>query len=198
MYGCPSATTRYNANSSDKTPMIFENDACNGTINTSRTDVNLVLRFKEHVLGETIEFLAASPPDYRETFTGSGLPFATKTQAFQETPNNGTVRVINGEAHINMFLPNSYYEDFNTLVGPYVDIMYKTYDDKERHLTIKLGNAVPYRSLSYPDARVNKQQGFYDGGFELPVRTQEQVLYASAYPSKNTVESNFWGYKPRQ
>jgi hypothetical protein len=194
MYGCSDATMRnYN---DEPIPLIFENDTCNGTITTNRADVSLILHFKEPVVNNIVNFLAASPPDYRETYTGSGLPFASKLQAFQDTPNQGTVRIVNNEARIKLLLPNSYYEDFNTLVAPYVDIIYTAINDRERHLTIYLNNAVPYRSLAYPELRSNVM--FYDGGFNLPVRTQEQILLESAYPSKNIMPANFWGSKPRQ
>jgi hypothetical protein len=181
------------------TPLIFETDACSGRIEASRADIHLTLLFKDAVVDNTVEFLAPAPPDYRESFTGSGLPFANKAQAFSQTPNRGTAVITQGEAHIHLLLPNSYYDDdgFDKLVAPYVDIMYKSALGP-RHFTIQLGNAVPYRSLTYPAARTRDGVMFYDGNWDLPVRTQEQILLASAYPEMNQEAPNFWGDKPRQ
>lgn len=178
-----------------ETPRIFENEACDGIIEASRCDVTLKLRFKEPVIGD-IEYLAAAPPDYRQSFTGSGLPFATKEQAFSLTPNRGSVKILNGEAELSLMLPNSYYDGFENLVSPYVDIMYET-TTGSRHLTIRLDNAaVPFRLLDYPEKRTSPT--FYEGGWGLPVRTQEQILLASGYPNKNEMPSTFWGLKPSQ
>lgn len=172
---------------------LFDADTCSGVIDVSRADVSLVIRFKEPVLNNAIEYLAPSPPDYRESFTGSGLPFANKQQAYQGTPNKGSVNVVNGEALMNLILPNSYYDDFSTIVEPYVDIFYTTVH-ADRHLTIRLGNRVPYRSLDVPLARTDPM--FYSKGWSMPVRTQEQILLDARYPAKNKMADDFWGLKP--
>jgi len=190
MYACGSKTPH----DFSGVPMIFDNEACNGKIESSRFDVSLKLHFKEPVIGD-IEYLAAAPPDYRQTFTGSGLPFGSKAQAFSMTPNKGSVKIVNGEAELLLMLPNSYYDGFENLVGPYVDVMYET-TAGPRHLTIRLDNAVPFRLLDYPEKRTSPT--FYEGGWQLPVRTQEQILLASGYPPKNEMPDNFWGLKPRQ
>ena len=62
--------------------------------------------------------------------------------------------------------------------------------------TIKLGNGIPFRMLTYPPSydsvpRVNPH--FYSGRDNLVHRTQAQILKDSAFPSKNEMPSNFWG-----
>ena len=173
---------------------LFDSDTCSGVIDASRADVSLVLRFKEPVLNDMVEYLAPSPPDYRGSFSGSGLPFANKQQAYQGTPNKGTANVVNGEALVILNLPNSYYDDFSTLVEPYVDVFYMTVAHQDRHLTIRLGNRVPYRSLDVPPARTDPM--FYSKGWSMPVRTQEQILLDAQYPAKNKMADDFWGLKP--
>ena len=37
---------------------------------------------------------------------------------------------------------------------------------------------------------------FYEGGWDMPVRTQEQILRDGGYPSYNKEADTFWGLKP--
>ena len=53
--------------------------------------------------------------------------------------------------------------------------------------------------LTYPQTPITisrESPKFYDGGFQMPIRTQEQILRDSAYPSNNKMPKNFWGLKP--
>ena len=62
-----------------------------------------------------------------------------------------------------------------------------------------MGNGIPFRMLTYQQTPVTVSRdspNFYNGGFNLPVRTQEQILRDSAYPDKNTMPKNFWGLRP--
>ena len=40
-----------------------------------------------------LTYVAAAPVEWRSSFTGSGLPFTSKDQAFHNTPNQGTAMV---------------------------------------------------------------------------------------------------------
>ena len=56
-----------------------------------------------------ISYYSANPPDYRHSFTGSGLPFPNPEIAFDNTPNKGVVESVNGEFQIKLYFPNSFY-----------------------------------------------------------------------------------------
>lgn len=142
-----------------------------------------------------IMYIAASPPDHRTSFSGSGLPFPNMQMAFENTPNYGHVMVDqNKKFEIDIAYPNSFYAALGTIkVGPRVYLMYKS-NGVPKQAFIELGAGIPYRSLTYPVART--QAMFYDNLYNLPVRTQEQILYDSSYPSIDKEHDNFWGLRP--
>ena len=43
-----------------------------------------------------IKFIAANAPDYRQSYSGSGLPFPNPEIAYENTQNKGTARVVDG------------------------------------------------------------------------------------------------------
>lgn len=184
----------------------FENAYCSGTIsNDENYDSQLVvkLRIMDPIKDGKVFYIAAAPPDYRATFSGSGLPFATQVQAFQNTPNKGTVEVSGSaqECEINLMTPNSYYVGLGTVyVPPTLYIEYITDNDQKRNISIKLSDGIPYRSLTHPgpgqNTAVRANPMFYATQFGLPVRSQEQVLRDSAYPRENKMAPDFWGLKP--
>ena len=47
-----------------------------------------------------IYYSAANPPDYRATYTGSGLPFANQHIAFENSPNKGKSDLLDGNFEI--------------------------------------------------------------------------------------------------
>ena len=53
-------------------------------------------------MNTTVNFWAASPPDRMTTFAGSGLPFANPEMAFENTPNKGAVRAVDGSFEIRL------------------------------------------------------------------------------------------------
>jgi hypothetical protein len=179
----------------------FSNVFCEGEIydTGSNTDMIVYGKLKEFVKNNTIYYLAANPPDYRATYTGSGLPFANQHQAFENTPNKGKVQVIDGTFEIKIMYPNSYYIGLGTvLVPPTLYLEYYNTEGKTRKVSIKLSDGIPYRLLSYPmqNTLPRKDAMFYSFGWQMPVRTQEQVIRDSAYPDKNIMHANFWGLKP--
>ena len=61
---------------------------------------------------------------------------------------------------------------------------------------INLGEGIPFRTLTWPKERNwNNGPMFYCNN-NLPVRTQEQILRDSSYPSTNVTPPNFWGKDP--
>lgn len=179
----------------------FTHVFCDGEIYDVGNNKDMVLygKLKEAVKNNVIYYYAANPPDYRATYTGSGLPFANHQQAFENTPNKGKVNVVNDTFEIQLMYPNSYYVGLGTvLIPPTVFIEYETRQGHTRVIDIKLSDGIPYRLLTYPMqyTMARKDAMFYSHGWKLPVRTQEQVLRDSAYPQFNKMYSNFWGLKP--
>ena len=61
--------------------------------------------------------------------------------------------------------------------------------------TIKLGNGIPFRSLTYPpiqkDTAPRKNPMFYAGRQNLPMRTQEEILELQGFPEENNMPKNY-------
>ena len=163
--------------------------------NSQRYDLILKVQVKSPIDNNRIHFIAANPPDYITSYSGSGLPFANFQQAFENTSNHGLVVVdSNGTGEIRMRFPNSYYEDLgNRLVTPYVTLTYHI-NNVKKQIYANLSAGLPYRSLTHPKSRVSPV--FYGHGWSLPVASQETILRNSAYPSKNEHYDNFWGLRP--
>ena len=75
-------------------------------------------------------------------------------------------------------------------------ILFKICDSRNSNKvhTIKLGEGIPYRSLTYPSnpsPRISPE--FYAGREKQPIRTQEQILRDSGYPLQNKTAPDFWG-----
>ena len=177
----------------------FTSSYCNAEVRgdvSHLNDIHVYGKITEPVDSDEVRYIAANPPDYRATFTGSGLPFANQDQAFDNTPNTGYVKLVDGTFEIHLMYPNSYYIGLGTvMIPPTVYLLYKNRDGVDRRVSIVLSEGIPYRTLTYPSQRGNV--GFYEGGWRLPVRTQEEVLRDSRYPSTNYTSPNFWGLKPR-
>uniref|UniRef100_A0A6C0BG07 Uncharacterized protein n=1 Tax=viral metagenome TaxID=1070528 RepID=A0A6C0BG07_9ZZZZ len=186
--------------------VYFESAYCAGTINYDNDidrQISVKGRINENIKDNKLYFVAASPPDYRATFTGSGLPFHSQIQAFQNTPNKGSID-INGygeEFEIKLIMPNSYYVGLGTVVvPPTLYLEYVNQFDVKRNISVKLSYGIPYRSLTWPGPGQNTAPRanvmFYGTQFNLPVRSQEQILRDSCYPVQNKMDSDFWGLKP--
>lgn len=180
---------------------VFSDGKCKGDYHFTE-DHEVIIRghVGEHVKDARIFFIAPAPPDLRASYSGSGLPFASPAQAFDNTPNKGFASVSTlGHFDARISFPNSYYAGLGTVyVPPCVYLNYNNgYADKV--ITIKLSEGIPYRMLTYPISNTTprKDASFYQGTWELPVRTQEQILRDSGYPETNHMHSNFWGLKPR-
>lgn len=173
---------------------FFEAMNCKG-VALNAGDGNITI--KGNVASETsdpiIVFWAANPVELRSSFHGSGFPFANPAQAYDRTTNFGAVRASNGYFEFKVQTPSAYYAALGThYVNPHVHIKVCE-NGKEDHHIIQLGEGVPFRTLTYPIARSNTS--FYDHN-NLPIRSQEQILYDSAYPDTHNTPENFWGLRP--
>ena len=151
--------------------------------------------------GAKVAFMAAAPPERRASFTGSCLPYANETQAFDggramrghAAPGDGD----SGEHTLRLAAtPNAYYVGLGTvLVPPSVFVSYPHRGQLIRGAA-KLSDGVPFRTLTYPALRGSAS--FYDTPV-VPVRSQQSILFASAFPDspvRSTTPSEFWGGKP--
>ena len=146
----------------------------------------------------TVVFWAANPATYSTSYSGSSLPYASPSMAFENTPNKGAVKVrSDGSFEFKVQYPNSFYSGLGSLYHPpkvYVKVCNDSQDNKVQSIT--LGEGTPYRLLSYPpppSSAPRRNPLFYDGRDDLPVRSQEQVLRDSGYPTESKMNNNFWG-----
>lgn len=176
----------------------FTSSTCNAEINVSKVSGMCTIKgfIADNVVGGRIRYAAAAPADRRSSFSGSGLPFSNNAQAFDNTPNQGSLELQMGNAfEITLAgIPNSYYAGLGTvLIPPTVYIFYNN-GSGEKIVSIQVTDSIPYRTLTYPSVRSGVE--FYKGGFELPVRSQEQILVDGRYPERS--HPDFWGLRPRQ
>lgn len=169
----------------------------NGTIsyNADKTLVTFRGSLRYGAQGQ-VTFAAANPPDKHASFSGSGLPFYNAAQAFEHTPNVGHVSG-DGAFTIEIKMPNSYYVSLGTiLIPPTLYLTWKDSRTQQQHTRpIPVAQGIAYRKLTYPWQRTSA--AFYSGNWELPVRTQEQILRDSAYKEHEEVTPGFWGLRPR-
>lgn len=179
---------------------FFNNMSCEGvTMFDGNGDVTVKGKVNSKNPSPLVVFWASNPPDYRSSFSGSGLPFANPTQAYDRTPNYGAVRAVNGQFEFKVKSPNAYYTGLGSLyVPPHVNV--KVCDEKgEEHHIIELGQGVPYRTLTYPSPPTKKPRlnpMFYCNDRLPDVRSQEQILRDSGYPSTHQMSDDFWGLRP--
>lgn len=159
---------------------------------TKDYDIKLHIKSKQQIDDNTIYFIAANPPDYRTTFSGSALPFHNKTQAFDNTINKGKI-ILNAlkEGTIYLKYPNSYYIDLgNILVVSHVDFIFKV-NNVEKMISYKLSKyPIPYRSLTHPHTRTSPL--FYKPIREADVMSQSDLFIKKGYPLTNTPINEFW------
>lgn len=177
-----------------------------GTITYHNCDeVSVQGQIKNNVKGGKILYRAANPIDKRTSLSGSGLPFANAQQAFENSPNIEEIELgMHNTFAIDLLMPNSYYIGLGTVLTP-PSLFIDYHDGSERQsITIVLNNPLPYKTLTYPISTEHASRSsslFYDTG-RLPSRSQEEILYDSAYPGVESMAvnkmlpNNFWGTRP--
>ena len=134
--------------------------------------------------GSGIRFLAAAPPDRGGSYSGSGLPFASASQAFFNTPNVGSAPLgPDGSFELRLpTMPNAYYAGVGTvLVPPCVHLTY-TCDGRARTRTTAVelaAVAVPHRLLTYPASR--RDPTFYQAPSPPTAQTQEAIIRGAVW-----------------
>lgn len=185
----------------------FQSDLIKGTITYKSIDeVTVQGNIDDTIQRGRIIYKAANPCDRRSSFSGSGLPFSSYHQAFEKSPNMGEIELqSNNTFKIDILTPNSYYISLGTvLVCPTLFIEYSN-GQMNKTIPIKINNSIPFRSLTYPISKKHisrESPMFYDGMHKLPVRSQAQILFDSAYKMSGDnhiytkIPQNFWGLKP--
>ena len=182
----------------DWRPIFFDKYSCNGNVvYAGDGDIEIKGRLKIAEANTRIDFWAACPADYRQSYSGSGLPFANPDMAYENTPNRGTVMADqNGEFRFRVKIPNSYYNGLGTIYQkPHVQMKISNSKFKNIH-SIDISEGVPFRLLTYPPPPGKNPRCsplFYNYRYKQPIRTQEQILIDSGYPKKNKMPENFWG-----
>ena len=184
----------------------FNTEECQGTIiYHNHDDVTLEGQIKSNIKGGRIFLRAANPIDRRSSSSGSGLPFANAQQAFENSPNIDEIEVsMNNTFSINILMPNSYYIGLGTVLVPPTLFIDFHNGAERRTISIEVNKPLPYKTLTYPMSTEHASRSsplFYEGGSQLPSRSQEDILYDSAYPTSenginNALPVNFWGAKP--
>jgi hypothetical protein len=136
----------------------FTNDKCSGVVLTD--DEGWVFQVKGRCrpgsAGQTVRYVAAAPPDFRDSRAGSGLPYANRSMAYDVTPNKGEVAVADdGTFEFTIVYPNAYYtNNGSTLVQPHVTF---SFGDDAQAQNLKLGPPfVENRSLKHLHGRTRR------------------------------------------
>lgn len=161
------------------------------TRRTGQHDTHIPVVINDSILDGKVDYIASAPPDYRASFSGSALPFASQAQALEDTPNTGTITGVSepgARVTIPLLYPNSFYVGSH-LVHPTVFLRYKISNKRHAHIAVKIGESVPFRTL-YPPSAWYDGASYYEKKHEPPVTTQERVLVNSAYPA------DFWEKRP--
>jgi hypothetical protein len=141
-----------------------------------RTDFEIVFRVNELVDGSVVRFIAAAPPEFSGSFSGSGLPFGTVDAAMSDTPNVGRARadLLTGEFTIALRTPNTFYCRAGTVkVQPCVFVAFTSHG-VSRVAAVEVGGAVPFRDLTHDRRRSGPE--FYSA--PRTVATQAEKLVA--------------------
>jgi len=172
---------------------------CAVNVNYNATGNYIVTGETMDVRASFVKYWASAPPTYSLSFAGSGLPYANEAMAFENTPNKGVAQIKEGKFQFALEYPGSYYDNMQKVyVGPQVQFVFC--DSAGRNLSdvhiAKLGNGIPFRTLTWPMKRDWNNGPLWYCNNNLPVRNQEQILRDSGYPAVNKEPANFWGTMP--
>lgn len=155
------------------------------------------IRINEKVLDNVLFFYAPAPPDRLTSFSGSALPFPNFKTAFENTINQGAVKLREDSSGVvELVHPNAFYDPFTgSHVLPYVEIRYiSEAEGAERVWHVQLPfETVRHRSLNHPVNRTSPL--FYKPPRGDATRTQERILRDASHIRTG---GDFWNGKPPQ
>jgi hypothetical protein len=123
-----------------------------------------------------VMYVAPCPPDRRQSFFGSALPFPNADVAYDGTPNRGAAEVDDdGRFEIALVAgPNSYCGADGKLVPPALTLYYAE-QGTPRVQTVHVGEPTPHRRLRFMNYEGRRDASFYARPVER-VRSQEAIL----------------------
>lgn len=152
-----------------------------------------------------LSYIAAEKAEKRGSLSGSGFPYPNKDIAIYNSRNTGNAFVNETNNNFNIYLrygvPAQYYENCR-LMPPMIHVAY-LYRDKWIHDSCIIFDlpSIFYRSLNMPYNIVSnacKTRDFYK--YDHPIRSQEDILYASRYTENQhwlSSSNKYWQGKPR-
>lgn len=180
--------------------MYFNKDMCSGKLyNNSGGDILVKGTIKSKNPNAKIMFWAPCPPNHLTSYSGSALPFPNPEVAYDNTPNTGSVQANNKEFSFRIKYPNAYYAGLGTIyIPPLVNIKVCEPELENTFTSITIDSGIPYRTLTYPSppSKNPYSSALFFHVPEKEVRSQEEILRSSAYPSQNKMPDNWWGMKP--
>ena len=182
----------------------FDDEFCN-TMVEHQQNGNILVKGDLKITKPNVKIVywAANPPEFNNSFSGSGLPFYSPDHAFSNMINAGSINADVYSFSFKLFYPNSYYTGLGSVyVPPQVYIKICDPDVNSNVQVVNLGNGIPFRTLTYPSppSKNHRNTPLFYTNKKLTVRSQEQILRDSAYPVFNikppATPDNFWGLKP--
>jgi hypothetical protein len=140
-------------------------------------ELQIMGQIEDVVDNGVLEFLAAAPPEVRPSYHGTGLPWSSRSQAMDNTPNIGKLQVTsNKEFSFKVVQPNAYYDD-GKLVTPCVELYYQTNGVLQTKILALDDIHVSDRSLRYSSHRTSPE--FYQQPTS-GARTQAEIFASKA------------------
>lgn len=177
-------------------------DPLYGSVRYSEIDdkqISIHIKLNERVKDDVVHFRAPAPADHLTSFSGSELPFPNPDAAFENTPNEGFVKVdASLNATVPLMRPNAYYNPFeDSYTPPHVEIRYVGLsENRPRVWKVVIPYQLPrFRSLGHPSNRNGPT--FYHSKRDL-TRTQERILRDSSHWNTSCDPMDFWCGKPPQ
>ena len=139
---------------------------CDIKVFERESDLVIMGAFSDKIESD-VKYYAPSPPEYRSSYPGSALPFASERQAFENTPNIGSATVDeNNKFQIELMKPNTFFNVDNR-IEPYVTLIYR-YGGEIKNIKVNLGDTFQHKTIQsnprdYPT-------------YEDVVETQERML----------------------
>lgn len=180
--------------------ILFNKDLCQGSITYQGTG-DLLIRgsLKVPIANAQLFFWAAAPPTKGISFSGSGMPYPNALVAYDRTPNKGIVPIVNGNFEFSIKHPNAYYIGLGSLyLPPHINFKLCAPDQPDNYFSVQIDDGIPFRMLTYPAPPTKKPRinAMFYCQPEKGVRSQENILRASAYPATYSMPDDFWGERP--
>lgn len=169
-------------------------------------DVTRDVNDKVHVSGQitkyganemSIRWMAAKGAHRNTSFSGSGLPYHSPEQAFDNSPNKGLINSPDGSFELELVsLPSAYYTGLGSVYVPpaiLFEVTTRNGSTLRTHLFLS-PEGVPFRWVAgaVPGPRAAPSENeigramFYSGREDLGLfQNQEAILRYKGYPSKD-------------